>query len=228
MKLGVIATGYAVFVLASIAPYLLARTSIVTFLDSHPSSRHFIVKTILLVFAATAMTLSRRSFKLFGFKRPVGVRWNKVVGIGALLGGLATTLILVTPATGMPNLQRFGLVGLIASIWFYSSVTEEVFVRGWLQTSLPASPQHSPVLVSGLFFGSMHLSLIAAGADLLTVAIIVLMTTCLGLQAASLRKRHASLSPPIVAHISFNVGGLATGILVNMASIALSGATLQP
>ncbi len=106
-------------------------------------------------------------------------------------------------------LKDYRFYQIVLVIWFWSSVTEEVFTRGWLQSSLPAWRW----IVSGLFFGSMHLTVWWAGADLATSAILVAATTLLGLLCGRLRDRHESLTPAIAAHMSFNVGGLLGGIL---------------
>jgi len=230
----VLATGYAVFVCAALVPRLLAGTALAGFFDAHPTAPHFLVKTVLLGFTLVAVRVSGHGWRHFGFQRATGVHWARAVGLGALLGGAATVCIIATPAQGMPQLKSFGLVGLIVSVWFYSSVTEELFVRGWLQSSLESAGHGNgerralPVLLSGLFFGSLHLSLVPAGADWMTVVILVAATTLLGFQTARLRQRHGSLLPAIAAHVAFNVGGLAAGILINVIAIARTGAPIQP
>lgn len=234
MKFKLIVTGYAVFGFAILVPRLLARTGVGDFFEAHPTAPHFIVKTILLAFTLAAIwisgRISGRDWGDYGFRRATGARWLRAVGLGGLLGAVATAGILLTPAQGVPGLKSFGLLGLVLSVWFYSSVTEELFVRGWLQSALQhATPEGaSSVVISGIFFGSMHLSLLLAGADWWTVVILVTTTALLGLQTASLRRRTDSLLPPIAAHVAFNVGGLAAGILVNIVAIARTGAPIQP
>jgi membrane protease YdiL (CAAX protease family) len=231
-------TGYAVFGVALLVPRLLAGTELGAFFEAHPTAPHFIVKTILLAFTLAAVWISGRrsgpgsgpTWGHYGFRRPIGARWLRAAGLGGLLGAAATAGILLTPAEGVPGLRSFGFLGLVFSVWLYSSVTEELFVRGWLQSSLrDAFPEGgSPVVISGLFFGSMHLSLIPSGADWWTVVILVTATTLLGFQTAHLRRRTESLLPPIAAHVAFNVGGLLAGILVNLVAILRTGAPIQP
>ncbi|MBZ0113195.1 MAG: CPBP family intramembrane metalloprotease [Thermoanaerobaculia bacterium] len=230
MNLRTLAVGYSAFVAAVLLPRLLEMTSAQGFLDEHPTAPHFVVKTALLAFVLVAIHWSPRSAGDFGFARPKApTGWIRCLGIGALLGATATALILSTPAQGMPNLRNFGFLGLILSIWLYSSLVEELFVRGWLQSSLdPATTPGRRIALSGLFFGSMHLSLIAAGADWMTVLIIVGTTTLLGLLTAQLRENTKSLLPPLAAHVAFNVGGFAAGVLINIVHFALTGAPIQP
>jgi membrane protease YdiL (CAAX protease family) len=63
-----------------------------------------------------------------------------------------------------------------------------------------------PVLVSGLFFGSMHIVLVKS-MGLAAIPIIVL-AVFLGLVAARYRERMGSLLPAIIVHALFNVGGM--------------------
>ena len=140
--------------------------------------------------------------------------------MGMGFGLLATILVLVTPALGMSALfEGFGFLGMVLSVWLYSSVTEEIFTRGWYQGAVtppdeaPAASGRAAVVSSAILFGSMHLSLVWMGADPWTVAIIVAGTTLLGLAAAIARHQSASLVPPILVHVLFNVGGFVAGVV---------------
>ena len=79
-----------------------------------------------------------------------------------------------------------------------------------------------PVLVSGLFFGGMHLSLLGL-MDAPHMAVIVTFTTLLGLAAGGLRERAGGLFPAIAIHVLFNVGGVLGGFLVVVARVAMGG-----
>jgi membrane protease YdiL (CAAX protease family) len=172
----------------------------------------------------------------YGFRAPVRkTSWWRVIGVGGLLGALATAAILLTPAHGMTFLRSFGFLGFVLSIWLYSSVTEEIFVRGWFQTvadrgqrlSLAGRSVGGSVLASALLFGALHLSLLWKGSDALTVVIIVAATTLLGLAAARFREQYQSVVPSVVTHIAFNVGGFVAGVVINIVSMVATGKLIQ-
>jgi membrane protease YdiL (CAAX protease family) len=62
-----------------------------------------------------------------------------------------------------------------------------------------------PVVVSGLFFGAMHLTLIRLiGPGAIPI---VLAATYLGLVAAYYREKTGSLLPAYILHVLFNIAG---------------------
>lgn len=204
------------------------------FLPGPPWLPHAALKTALIVFSLVAIALDRgRTLATYGFRRSASAGWLRVVGAGMLLGVVATTAIVFTPAQGLRGMfEAYGPLQVIAWVWFYSSLSEEIFTRGWFQTlaatgDVPGTAPRS-VIASGLLFGAMHLSLPFRGADGWTVAIIVTMTTCLGLFAARLRARSGSIWPPVVAHVAFNVGGAVAAVLLTIASLASGGAIPRP
>ena len=223
------AAAWGMFLLASAAPRLLGVVGLRPWLDSVPWLAHFIVKTVLLALALAAMASDRRGWREFGFRR--SRPWRKrLLWAGPGLGLLASLVILATPARGMSVMfEGFGFVALVLSVWIYSSVTEEIFTRGWYQGVLTrpgdgaAPPQSAIIASSAILFGSMHLSLLWVGADLWTVAIVVVATTLLGWAAAVARQRSGSLMPAILVHVLFNVGGFVAGVLYAIATIARTG-----
>ena len=229
--------GWVVFALAACAPSWLAQTSLRPAFDAHPTLAHFITKTLLVLFVVGAVLLDRqRTWADYGFRRAVRkVAWWTVGGVGALLGAAATTAILLTPARGMTFLREFGFLGMVLSVWLYSSLTEEIFVRGWFQTAvadersvaLRQRALSGAVVASAFFFGSMHLTLFFRGADVLTALIIVPATTLLGLAAAIFRERYKCLLPAFVTHVAFNVGGVAAGVVVNVIALVATGKAIQ-
>ena len=104
-------------------------------------------------------------------------------------------------------------------VWIVSSVSEEIFVRGWFQSTLAQRGvgQRAAVLLSGALFGAMHLSLLRADVEPASVAVIVTFTFLLGLVCAYVRATRDSLVPAILAHVGFNVGGLVGGAMVMIA-----------
>jgi membrane protease YdiL (CAAX protease family) len=108
----------------------------------------------------------------------------------------------------------FTRLQVVVFIWLYSSICEEILTRGLLQTLIeracgadgaPRPWLNPPVVVSGLFFGAMHLVLVPRmGATALPI---VAFTIYLGLVAAHYRQKTASLAPAILFHILFNIAG---------------------
>lgn len=184
---------------------------------------HAVLKVVLAAIAVGAMLLAGGGRARWGLVAPADPRWGRTILRGGAIGAAATVLLKVLPARGIPLMHELGgLGGIILWVWIVSSVAEELFVRGWLQGFLDA-PRATRVLASGLTFGALHLSLLVAGADVWTVAVIVPATTFLGLVCAVERERTGSLGPAIAAHVAFNAGALAGGILVTVAGKLAGG-----
>jgi membrane protease YdiL (CAAX protease family) len=215
---------WGLFALASLAPKALHGIVTPGLFEAHPTLPHFIVKSLLVIVAFAGIRLSGLTLAEAGFRRAqTPVHRVRVAATGGGIGALATLAILLSPAEGMREIASFGFVGIVLSVWIYSSLTEEIFVRGWFQSSIDLSGERrrARIVASGLLFGSLHLSLIWKGVDWPTIVIIVAATTALGLYCASLRERHESLLPPIGAHIAFNVGGFAAVIVLNILSVSI-------
>jgi len=195
-----------------------------------PLGANAVLKAALLAVSLLLMLASGCGWRAYGFRRPQTdpprkLRWRRVVASGALLGALATIAILASPAQGMNLMESATLPQLVLAIWIWSTVTEEIFVRGWVQSSvrddgdgflgngLFTGRLSAPVLTGALLFGAMHLSLFLRGTDGWTVTIIVLATTLLGLMAGLYRETSGSLVPAIVCHGAFNVVGFVAGVL---------------
>ena len=223
------AAAWVLFLAASAAPRLLGLAGLGAWLESVPWLEHFIVKSVLLGLALAAMARDGRGWREFGFRRPETWR-RKLLWAGVGLGLGASLLILATPARGMGVMfERFTLLAMVLSVWVYSSVTEEIFARGWFQGALAhrgegdARSASAIVAASAVLFGSMHLSLLRVGADAWTVGIVVVATTLLGWAAAVARRQSGSLGPAILVHVLFNVGGFVAGVLFAIATIARTG-----
>lgn len=107
--------------------------------------------------------------------------------------------------------KSYSVFQIILVVWFWSSLSEEIYCRGWFQSSLPPGP--SRVFWSAALFGSMHTSLFFAGVDIPSVLWIVLSTTALGYACAVVRESSGSWIPAFVRHAAFNAGGLLGGIV---------------
>ena len=225
---------WAVFAAAAFSPWCLRRLGLSELLAAHGWLPHALVKTVLALVTLALAIAGGAPRAMLGLVRPSNPRWRLVLVRGALLGALSSVLIALTPAEGMSWMLRdLGFGGIVLWVWVYSSLTEELFVRGWFQSfvKLDSAPmlslgrlKLSPLVVaSGLLFGSLHLSLLAKDCDAWTVTIVVASTTALGVCAALDRQRTGSLGPPLATHVAFNVGGLLGGALVAVATLVATG-----
>jgi membrane protease YdiL (CAAX protease family) len=202
--------------IAFAASLFLAALFAVRLITLPPGSffqRTSVMQTIYLVLCLTAMLLiSRGRLAEFGFTRgtfrfsPRILWWLLPVAVFSILGAPAS-----------PHSHSFidmTKTQTIVFIWLYSSFCEETLVRGLLQTLLSRSSEAGavvrrglsmPVVVSGLFFGAMHLTLIRLiGPGAIPI---VLAATYLGLVAAYYREKTGSLLPAYILHVLFNIAG---------------------
>ncbi len=171
---------------------------------------------MLALSVAGMWLLSKGRMELFGFTKGTYEFSPRI-----LMWALPTAVLSVASAFAAPEGRGTGELGeltklqMVVFIWVYASISEELLTRGLLQTLLSGSSRSSapatrglsmPVLVSGLFFGSMHLVLVKSmGAAAVPV---ILMVVFLGLIAARYRERTGSLLPAIIVHALFNIGGM--------------------
>ena len=179
----------------------------------------FVTHSVMLVAAVALIRLwSGRSFADFGFTRGT-YRFRPRILLWVLPTAVLSSLAALVPTpggtervvTGQTQLQ------LVLFVWFYASVCEEVLTRGLLQSLVTGSSGGGgaparfsmPVMVSGLFFGAMHLVLIDSMGS--SAAVPIVLATLLGFLAARYRETTGSLIPAIVVHALFNVGGMLPG-----------------
>lgn len=209
-----LASAWAMFLLATAAPLAIPDSV------RRPWMDHAAAKTALVVLALIAMRASGAPWSAWGFRRGDDAKRRRSMLRGAALGAAASTAVLLSPARGMTWLADLGMSGIVGWIWLHSSVTEEIFVRGWFQRFVDSE---SRVALSAALFGSMHLMILSNGADFWTLGIIVTTTTALGFVAAQDRERTGALGTPIATHIAFNVGGFLAGVVVSLVLFAATG-----
>ena len=109
--------------------------------------------------------------------------------------------------------EQKSILQMILTIWIWSSLCEEVMVRGLIQGFIQNIQRSKflklsiPVIVSGLFFGAMHFSLYLKGMGIWFVCSIMFFTTCIGLLAAWYREKTNSIFPSFIVHFMANVVG---------------------
>jgi membrane protease YdiL (CAAX protease family) len=185
---------------------------------AHPWIPQIFLKTVLAAESIALMLASKRGLAAFGFRRAEG-KWARWILAAGALGATASLLMVSLGFTGMQKVMKgFTFPQIILAVWIYSSVTEEIFVRGWFQTTIADKvSRRAQILLSGALFGSMHASLFVAGVDTPTAIGIMTFTFLLGLITARIRLDAKSLIPATWAHIAFNVGGAIGGIVATIA-----------
>lgn len=179
------------------------------------------LKTAMLVVAAGLILATARPRRVWGFAAPRSWLGGTLlpVAVGGMLGAATSAVIIGLGLPPMEGMREMGLLRIIAIVWFGSTISEEVFVRGlvqgWMQPSDDGNAgSTSRILASGLLFGAFHVSLFYTGNDTRTAATIVTATTLLGLVCAWSRERSGSLVGPLLSHFAFNACGIIGGILV--------------
>ncbi|MCK4873729.1 MAG: CPBP family intramembrane metalloprotease [Phycisphaerales bacterium] len=180
----------------------------------------------LAVVGVDAYVLRGRTAAQYGWRWPRAhwLDYVLAIALGGAAGVAGALLVVLTPAKGMGSVGGMGsLLQIILGVWLWSSITEEIFARSMVQSwmddhrrrmvNLGIGKLSRPVIASGLFFGALHLSIIQADVDALTVVFVVMFTTATGLVAAYYREKTESLLLPVLAHIAANVGGMIGGII---------------
>jgi len=178
-----------------------------------PSS--FVTHSLMLALSVAAIWLiSKGRLDLYGFTKGA-YRFSPRI----LWWALPTAVLAIVSALASHGQTPRGLIDLtkpqiLVFVWVYASICEEVLTRGLLQTLLTRRAEAGaassrwlsmPVVVSGLFFGAMHIVLVKfMGFGAIPV---ILLATGLGLLAAHYRERTGSLIPAIIVHALFNIGG---------------------
>lgn len=225
--------GAIIFVAAMQIADLPARIWGDSIQESLPWLNHAIIKTVLIVVAilgglmATGGRLGQH-----GYRKPHQWKVWSWVWPGMVIGGISALLIVFSPAEGM-RLTRFGGgIAIILSI-LYSSFSEEMFCRGFIQNLMANLRERKvnmllarvsiPALTSGLLFGAMHLSTYFAGSDALTTIIVMSSTFVLGVTAGHLVDKSESILPAIIVHIGYNLGGFLASVIANIAIFVVTG-----
>lgn len=159
-----------------------------------PVDQQLALSRAMLVLFATGMYFAGSGD--YGLRAPGKLPWIWMVPVSVVLGA------------------SVGVAGAVPGpwwLWAFIGFADEVFVRGWLQAALAPVKQKLgdwslPVLASGLFAGSMYLTLMKQRAPGPTVLALVVGSTALGLAAAKLREETGSLAGPIAMHVLFGLG----------------------
>lgn len=183
--------------------------------------RQWIFKGLLIVVALIAWKLTCRSWAQMGWQRarPTRGKWIWYL-IGALAMGLSSIAMILTKQRH-PIAAQLTFPQIIVTVWLLSSISEEIFVRGlvqsWIAVPFDLAPRDHGyrivILASAQLFGGLHVPLIWMGGGLVGGGIIVAATFLLGWAAAEIRARTGSLLHAIGVHIVGNVAALPFAVI---------------
>jgi len=204
---------------------VLANKSISLFENKFELSfytENVVMKLYMLIMSIIVILLiNKGSLKNYGFRGTKNFNYFRMSWVTILItlitfivGGIIFLGILshLFPMENNKSLPKpSSLIEMVLTVWIWSSLCEEVLVRGLVQGFIGHLKQKVfwkislSVLVSGLFFGSMHLFLLNAGMGVWFVGLIFFNTTIIGLLAAYYREKSESLIPPFLVHFLANV-----------------------
>ena len=177
---------------------------------------------ILVAFGGWKLLLPTRPFSEMGWRRAAW--WNRSYGPWFLLAALTMmvgSVVMIFLETTHPIAAKMNILQIILTIWLLSSFSEEIYVRGliqsWVAHPVESSPVNSAlapsVVSSALLFAALHVPLMWSQAGVKGSLPIVLMMVAVGWACAVLRARTRCLWPAIACHIVANVAGLPGGII---------------
>jgi len=181
-------------------------------------------KFLFVVFSIVAMLLiPKMKLRDFGLRLPKKINYFKLIlqTVALTIGGaiiygsifmlLLRSLFGDTSEMGFPD--SGSLLKTIITVWLWSSICEEIFNRGLIQSLLNIFKKYKfcrltlSVWFSGIIFGAMHFSVFKFSSSIFFVLFIVFNTTTLGVLAAYYREKSESVYPAIMVHILGNVAG---------------------
>lgn len=187
-----------------------------------PAVSQIVVKGLMILIALAGWGLLRRPFREMGWQRIdrralAGIAWYALSAVAMMVASIGMVLMEVRH----PLASQMTLAQIVVIVWLGSSISEEIYVRGLVQSWMADSGNRAdvpsawePAIVSSaLLFSSMHVPLLWSAAGIKGGLPIVLATLFVGWACAVLRARCRSLWPAIACHILGNVAGLPGGII---------------
>jgi membrane protease YdiL (CAAX protease family) len=209
---------YGVAVSAAVALLALYAGIKVPLPEGSLVSGSFVTHSVMLALSLVIMRfLPQGRLADFGFTRGT-YRFKPSILLWALPMAVLSLLSMLAPEMGgSPEvLGARSELQVVLFVWIYASICEEVLTRGLLQTLVSRGRAEigqanfsMPVVLSGVFFGSMHLVLLDSMGPAAIVPIV--LATMLGLLAARYRQITGSLIPAVIVHVLFNIGGMLPG-----------------
>jgi len=215
--------GVLVFVLTSII--VMSIPGLPGLMETRPWLALCVNHTAMWVLSMlTIWMLSGGRFDSYGFKIATDIPGKRIVLYGLGIGIASTIAEPCLAGKGLVPLGDLSFLQEVLLVWLYASISEEILTRGLLQGYLAPLAKHGltvfrvrislPVLVSAAFFGFMHLTQLAMGANVGGALIAVFFAFVLGIVAGHYREKTESLIPAILVHVLANAGGSLAGFVL--------------
>lgn len=186
----------------------------------------FISQTAILLISLIIMLIaSKGRLARYGFRPAGDIQLKQIILWGLGIGIISALIGSSLPGKEVDVTGELSFFQTIILIWIYASISEEVFTRGLIQSSLAPLVKYGitlskwrislPVLLSALFFGLLHLIQTAMGMSINKALVIVLFAFLLGIVAGYHREKSGSLAPAIIVHMFANIGGSIAGFLIS-------------
>jgi membrane protease YdiL (CAAX protease family) len=180
------------------------------------------LKSALIVVALVGWMLLQRPLAEMGW-RPADW-WNRSYFLWFAIAAMfmaAGSVAAIMLGVAHPVASKLTFPQIVLVIWLLSSFSEEVYVRGLVQSWMAdrdhveriRSAVDPSIISSALLFGAMHSPLMWSPMGVKGGLIIVLSTLGVGSACAVLRARSRSLWPAIACHVAGNVAGVPGGII---------------
>ena len=182
-----------------------------------------VLKSGLIVAALAIWRLLGRSFSAMGWQK---ARWWSRSYLPwlllAVVSMMAGSVVVILLGVRHPVASQMTFVQIIVFVWILSSFSEEIYVRGLVQSWIANDEKDvastdslldPSIVASALLFGALHVSLLWTPLGMWGGLAIVLATLGVGYACAVLRARSRSLWPAIACHVIGNVAGIPGGIL---------------
>ena len=181
-----------------------------------------VLKTVLVLVALVGWKLLGRPLSEMGWRRALW--WNRSYLVWfaiAAFSMMAGSVVVILLGVRHPVASQMTFLQIVAVIWLLSSFSEEVYVRGLVQSwvadrddaTRTNSAFQASIVSSTLLFAAMHGTLLWSPLGVKGGLAIVMSTLGVGWACAVLRARSKSLLPAIACHVIGNVAGIPGGIL---------------
>jgi len=164
--------------------------------------------------------LSKGDWGRYGFSLRGNLELKKAAVAGLIvtcaINGVARILNLFFPITGHPS-PTISVLYAVSVYCIFGPITEEIIFRGLTQSYLAMHLKGSftlfkwritfPALIAAILHAGVHIPLLFAGADILSVILIVSANFVVAVMLGYFRDQTGSLAAPILIHALYNVIG---------------------
>lgn len=178
-----------------------------------------IFQGVMLVATAALLRRSGIDSGQSGMICPSGLRWTGYLPLAVALEILSSLVLIRNHSYFLAGGDPISTAAAFFWTGLYVPFAEELFLRGWFQTSLAraldSSSSRIVVLSSATVFALLHLGWYLRGRSGTATTIGVVAAFFLGWMCARAREQTQSLLPAFAIHVVFNVTGILVGAGLN-------------